>query len=87
MYSLFIPMPEMPERRRIATTYRLDTWVTDNLVDLAEQAGESVNAYVEKVLFKHCIENLPEDKRVEPLGDQRRKATKRGLKVVGKKND
>ncbi|WP_414541674.1 hypothetical protein [Nostoc sp. CCY0012] len=72
----------MTKRRRIATTYRLDSWVTDQLVDLANEAGESVNAYVEKVLFKHCIDNLPEDDRVEPLGDQRRRASKRGLKLV-----
>ncbi|MBE9038604.1 hypothetical protein [aff. Roholtiella sp. LEGE 12411] len=79
MYSEIL---EMTKRRRIATTYRLDSWVTDQLVDLANEAGESVNAYVEKVLFKHCIDNLPKDDKVEPLGDQRRRASKRGLKLV-----
>ncbi len=70
------------KRRRIATTYRLDSWVTDQLVDLSDQAGESVNSYVEKILFEHCNSKLPEDKRVQPLGDQRRRASKRGLKIV-----
>lgn len=79
MYSEII---QMSNRRRIATTYRLDTWVTDNLVDLAEQADESVNAYVEQILFNHCIEKLPDEKKVDPLGDQRRKAVKRGLRIV-----
>lgn len=72
----------MTARRRISTTYRLDSWVTDQLVDLANQANESVNSYVEKILFEHCLSKLPEGERVEPLGDQRRKATKRGLKII-----
>ncbi|MEH1922177.1 hypothetical protein [Nostoc sp.] len=70
----------MTERRRLSTTYRLDSWVTDQLVDLAAQADESVNAYVEKILYAHCIKNLPEDRHIEPLGDLRRTATKRGDK-------
>lgn len=74
----------MSERKRIATTYRLDTLITDSLVDLANEAGESVNAYVEKVLYEHCNSKLPAEKQFEPLGDQRRRASKRGLKVVGK---
>jgi len=75
------------KRRRIATTYRLDSWVTDQLVDLANQTGESVNSYVEKILFEHCNSKLSEDKRVQPLGDQRRRATKRGLKIVQSQDD
>jgi hypothetical protein len=73
---------DMSERKRIATTYRLDTLITDSLVDLANEAGESVNAYVEKILYEHCNARLPIEKRFEPLGDQRRRASKRGLKVV-----
>ncbi len=75
----------MSERKRIATTYRLDTLITDNLVDLANDAGESVNAYVERILYEHCNAKLPLEKQFEPLGDQRRRASKRGLKVVKSK--
>lgn len=84
MYSAAL---NMTARRRIATTYRLDSWVTDQLVDLANQANESVNAYVEKILFEHCLSKLPESEKVEPLGDQRRKATKRGLKIIDSGNE
>ncbi|MBW4505640.1 MAG: hypothetical protein KME64_03905 [Scytonematopsis contorta HA4267-MV1] len=76
----------MSERKRIATTYRLDTLITDNLVDLANDAGESVNAYVERILYEHCNAKLPLEKQFEPLGDQRRRASKRGLKVVKSKD-
>ena len=72
----------MNARKRIATTYRLDNWVTDQLVDLADQADESVNAYVEKILFEHCVSKLPKSEKIEPLGDQRRKAAKRGSKIA-----
>jgi hypothetical protein len=67
------------KRRRIATTYRLDSWVTDQLVDLANLKDESVNAYVERLLFEHCNGQMPDDKKTSPLGDQRRRATKRGI--------
>jgi hypothetical protein len=72
----------MVERKRIATTYRIDSLITDSLVDLAHEAGESVNAYVEKILYEHCNAKLSPEKQFEPLGDQRRRAKKRGLKIV-----
>jgi hypothetical protein len=72
----------MSERKRIATTYRLDTLITDNLVDLANEAGESVNSYVEKILYEHCIAKLPPEKWFDSLGDQRRRASKRGVEAV-----
>jgi hypothetical protein len=77
----------MSERKRIATTYRLDTLITDNLVDLANEAGESVNAYVEKILYEHCNANLPPEKQFKPLGDQRRRASKRNLRVLKSKEE